>query len=75
MTVRGIMIATDLVIRNDRFIAEMGNMISYTSKVITIVASIISNNVLNYMDASIVIVLLMTSPFIIMVNSNEVLEI
>lgn len=42
----------------------MGNMISYTSKVITIVASIISNNVLNYMDASIVIVLLMTSPFV-----------
>jgi hypothetical protein len=64
LAVRGVTIATDLVIRNDRFIAEMANMISYTSKVNAIVSSILGNNVGNYLDSTIILTLFATLPFV-----------
>ena len=77
ITSRGVSIATDLVIRNDRyfnlisikrFLAEMGNLISYTSKVVTVVSSLIANNVINYLDSAALIVLVLTSPFVTQYN-------
>lgn len=64
LTARGVEISTELIIRNDRFIAEIGNLISFTVKVAAIASSSMANNLINYIDAYIILCLFCISPFV-----------
>jgi hypothetical protein len=45
-------------------IAELGNIISFTVKVATISSSIIANNIINYIDAYIILSIFCITPFV-----------
>jgi len=66
MMTRGVLLATDLIIRNDRLIGQLGNQISYTSKVSAVVASQFAHINVNYLDSVLLIALVCVMPCVMM---------